>query len=658
MQAFDPTRFFFRPPRGLTRVALILAGCIVADMAHADVKTKPEDKKMKKDPPGQLIPEVRDVSATFVAGQAVNIEIPASTSSLRPVEFLIRQQPANGTLSAVRPHPRETNKGIVTYKHRGGDAPLADRFTFACRLDGGPVSASASVTLTGRRFEPKLELVDYIAVDKVFLGNEATVRFAVKNSGAANFAGDIPWEDPWLGPARIELKAGETGRYIVRFRPERPGVYRLEKLLQPGVAGSKLPLYGQCVRSLTVSPGRLVLVLGSSGAREGELQLDNGRLEPIRVQVRSSGRLQGGGTIEVPGGGKARISLALPPQDVATYEGEVQVTSTQGGETVTVAAAAKPAELKVVAPAGALLDLGSVPAGKEARGEITIRNAGGSASIIQAQVRAPLTVRPSGEAVRLEPGGQAVFTLAMAGDQPGPLARELTFSGDPAAPRIPVQMQVLPADAPFAPSAVTQQGTQARASEAPMPPVVTDVKPAERTPMQQILLSYLASSGAPVPKDRINPFLERVTGLDLLDRTSHSLTIAWKKPSVMPASWIIESATMAQVGEGGGSFVKIWVPLGSWKIVDGGANRVAALIEPLPSAAQIELRIMGVDRDQKVAEPSPGFIITTADTWHLPSWFWQALAIGVLVAAIYVLNKMRLGEWNWRIRHAPKPTAG
>lgn len=657
MPILNPARFFFRPPGGLAPVALFLAGWIAVGGARADVKTKPGERSDKKDPPEQLIPEVRDMSATFIAGQAVNIELPASTSSLRPVEFLIRQQPANGTLSAVRSHPRETNKGIVTYTHRGGDAPLADRFTFACRVGGGPVSAPATVTLSGRRFEPKLELVDYMPVDKVFLGSEATVRFAVKNSGAADFAGDVTWEDPWHGPARIELKPGETGRYIVMFRPERPGIYRLEKLLQPGVADSKLPLYGQCIRALTVSPGRLELVLGSSGAREGELQLVNGRLEPVRVQVRPSGRLQGGGAVDVPGGGKARISLALPPQDVAAYQGEVQVTSTQGGETVTVVAAAKPAELKVVAPQGASLDLGKVPVGKEARGEVTIRNIGGSASIIQARAHTPLTVRPSGGAVRLEPGEQAVFTLSMIGDQPGPLAGELTFSGDSTAPRIPVQLQVLAADAPVASRASTSQDTQGAAPEAPGPPVVAQVKPAERTPMQHILMSYLASVGLPVPKERINPFLEPVTSLDVLDRTSHSLTIAWKKPSVMPASWIIEGATIAQAGEGGGGFVKIWIPLKNWKIVDGGANRVAAHIEPLPSAAQIELRIMGADRDQKVAEPSPGFIITTADTWHFPRWFWQALAIGALVAVIYVLNKMRLGQWRWRIRREPRPAA-
>ena len=67
---------------------------------------------------------------------------------------------------------------------------------------------------------------------------------------------------------------------------------------------------------------------------------------------------------------------------------------------------------------------------------------------------------------------------------------------------------------------------------------------------------------------------------------------------------------------------------------------------------------MGVDRDEKVSEPSPGFIITTGDTWRIPSWLWRAFAICVFTAAAYVLNKMRLGEWQWKIRRDPKPAAG
>ncbi|MCE9518960.1 MAG: hypothetical protein K8R87_05275, partial [Verrucomicrobia bacterium] len=416
------------------------------------------------------------------------------------------------------------------------------------------ISAPAMVTLTGKKFEPKLELVDYRPVDKVFLGDEGIVRFAVKNNGVADFAADIPWEDPWSGPARMEVKSGETGNFTVNFRPKTAGIYRLEKFLQAGVAGSKLPLYGQCLRPLTVTPGRLVLAIGVSGAREGELQLTNGQPEPVRVQVQADGRLQGGGVIEVPGGGTARVSLALPPQDVASYHGELKITSVQGGEVVAVVADAKPAELRVVSPPGALLDLGSAPAGKAARGEVVMKNIGGTTAVIQAQVRAPLMVKPSEEAVRLEPGAHAVFVLTMTGDQPGLLKRELTFSGNQSIPPIVVQMQVLRAELAAVPEVVTPKVSPTEVTRETPPPVSKEDETAPPTPMEQLQMAQLSSMGEPVMQDRINPFLERVTSLELLDRTSHSLTVAWKNPSVKPVGWIIEAATMVMSRQGSGNF--------------------------------------------------------------------------------------------------------
>ncbi|MEI6537366.1 MAG: hypothetical protein WCN98_18630, partial [Verrucomicrobiaceae bacterium] len=245
--------------------------------ADADVKKKGDEKKKAE----AYAPEVRDVSASFVAGQSVDIELSASVGTLKQVEFIIRQAPQNGTLSAVRPHPRDTNKGIVTYTHRDRSAPLTDRFTFAGRVDGGPLSTPGTVTLTGRGFDAKLEILEVTVADRVFTGGESTIKITLKNSGSAPFSKDMSWEAPWRGPPHIELNAGEKADFIVVFKPAKTGVFRSNLELQPGVETSKLLLYGECVRALTVSPGRLQLNFNSqTGAREGTLSLSNGRSEP------------------------------------------------------------------------------------------------------------------------------------------------------------------------------------------------------------------------------------------------------------------------------------------------------------------------------------------------------------------------------------------
>ncbi|MCE9518959.1 MAG: hypothetical protein K8R87_05270 [Verrucomicrobia bacterium] len=63
---------------------------------------------------------------------------------------------------------------------------------------------------------------------------------------------------------------------------------------------------------------------------------------------------------------------------------------------------------------------------------------------------------------------------------------------------------------------------------------------------------------------------------------------------------------------------------------------------------------MGVDRDEKISEPSPGFIITTDNAWSMPAWVWRTLAAIILAAAAYILNQMRLGVWQWGFHREAK----
>jgi hypothetical protein len=65
----------------------------------------------------------------------------------------------------------KSNKAFITYTHRDADV-MSDKFTYACRVDDGPVSAPATVSLIGQVLEPKLEIIDAPRIGKVFLGGE------------------------------------------------------------------------------------------------------------------------------------------------------------------------------------------------------------------------------------------------------------------------------------------------------------------------------------------------------------------------------------------------------------------------------------------------------------------------------------------------------
>ncbi len=175
-------------------IALLLSGA-----AFGDVTGKPGDKKKSKTKEADVIVEVTPTSAKFVAGLSVDVELTAAVPSLKQVTFIIREGPKHGTLSAIKPHPRDNNKVVVTYTHRDLNE-LTDRFTYACRFGEGPVSAPAIVTLTGERKEAKLVIQASPRMDKVYLGGETSAHVKVKNAGLAEFSSNVSWPAPWSPP--------------------------------------------------------------------------------------------------------------------------------------------------------------------------------------------------------------------------------------------------------------------------------------------------------------------------------------------------------------------------------------------------------------------------------------------------------------------------
>ncbi|HSJ02049.1 MAG TPA: Ig-like domain-containing protein, partial [Verrucomicrobium sp.] len=247
---------------------------------HADVKLKAGDGKRKKD--DVVIPEARDVTAAFVAGQAVDIELSGAVGTLKQAEFVVRQLPEHGTLTNLRPHQRDSNKSIITYTHAGPEASLADRFTYSVRVDGGPFSAPATVYLRGQRMEPILSVLTIPSFGKVYLGGESSGTVAVRNLGRAPYVMNMVWGEGWSGPAKLEINPGETSEFRLTFRPTKPGEVRHEIELQPGVKTSKMTLFGEGIRALTVSPSYLTLDYNrSTGLRTGVLTLVNGRPEKV-----------------------------------------------------------------------------------------------------------------------------------------------------------------------------------------------------------------------------------------------------------------------------------------------------------------------------------------------------------------------------------------
>lgn len=177
-----------------------------------------------------------------------------------------------------------------------------------------------------------------------------------------------------------------------------------------------------------------------------------------------------------------------------------------------------------------------------------------------------------------------------------------------------------------------------------MPDAEDELEVPRRNPAQAAVLALLATRGMPMPKDAINPYLDQVKDLNVVERDSSSVTMTWAKPSVAPSGWVVEFASMVYHQELN-AFTKIWKQYPNWKPVETEKDQVGIRLFGLRPAEQYEIRVMGVDREGKVSRPSNTVLTSTSDSWRVPAWAWRLMIVGALGLVGYVLFRVRRGDF-------------
>jgi hypothetical protein len=674
------------PRHPVTRVVgvVILALAVFAAPLSADVATgivkkekdrdrREKDEKKRGEP--SYLPEGRAVAARFVAGQSIDIELGAAAGTVPQVEFIIRQTPQHGTLSAIRPHVSDSSKAVVTYQHSSPHAPLADSFTFACRVPEGRWSAPATVVLVGQRMEPKIEIVENPSFGKIFFGEEKVSKVLVRNAGSSPLQTALTWEEPWFGPSDLSVPVGGTQEFLVSFRPTKAGECRQDMFIQSGVASSRVILYGDCVLPFSVSPSKVQMGLKeSTGEREAIISLVNSKNQTVKAELLLPAGLLGPAFVELPAASKVDVRLSLPETNVANFSGKMALRSGVSVATVDVDARPTPASMKLVSPEPGGINFGKVTSKSTASREIAVENRGGESLVMEAKVIPPFVLEGVTGAVTIEPLQQRTFKISLRADRLGPqnghaeflsgtgritvpLRVDVEESSTPNSPMQPAVSEVQPARVSSSPSSVTAapESPARVAASAPVQvtvPAATPVLPSEdeelsvprRNPAQAAVLALLATRGLPMPKEAINPYLDQVKNLNVVDRDSSTVTVSWAKPSVAPSGWVVEFAGMAYHQEAN-TFVKVWTRYPNWKLVDAEKDQVGVRLFGLRPAEQYEVRIMGVDREGKVSKPSNSVLTSTSDTWRVPTWAWRLMIVGALSLVGYVLFRVRRGDF-------------
>ena len=672
-------------------LCLMAAGFAHGDVKLGTVKEKGKDKETRKEDEkrmGQLdalSPEVKPAQVSFVAGRSVDVELDAAAAVVTGLKFLIREAPKFGTLSEVRPHPTERHKAVVTYTHTGGEANLADSFAYACRLNEGPFSAPARVTLNGRRAEAKLMVLNQAQFGRVLPGTEVMAKVVIANRGIGPFESDLTWPAPWKGPPKLKLGIGETAEMAVFVTPERPGVITDELTLQEGNPTSRVRLWLQCEQPFIVTPGRAQMSYDPErGLRWVKARLANATAETMTLKLTLPERLKGPSEVEVRAGQLQEIELTLAANDVKAFNGEVTVTEGMLSERLILGASPEPAQVAVVAPSSGKIQFGSHNQGVVGKATLVLANSGGEAAVMAVQAPPPFRVAQDEQSFSVAPGETQKLVMEVDSGKAGLYQGKVVLSGGGSRLELDAEVtfvdpNVIQMKAGQGGSGKTEAGEPAgkvarpKAAEVPtvaelaaksgeMPEETKPKAPVGPTPVESqnavtamgrvnsraaAALSYLSVFGMPTLEKDLSKKYGKLERIELAGVGTDFLELAWEKPNAdsPPQSYRVEAGQ--QVYEPTTKmFFRQWTPISEVKPLVVGGGKEGVRLAGLRPAAQYELRVLAVDEQGKVSPPSDIYLMTTLAPWKMPTWWWYAgvaVLLGVMLLQARKLYLKRMG---------------
>jgi hypothetical protein len=154
-------------------------------------------------------------------GGTVEITLRARGQVGKWVDFLIRTQPAHGSL-AGEPRQITRDSAEITYVHRAEDGPGTDAFTYSVQAAGSAVSAPTTVTIEIRDTAPALVAnpaeLDFGAVK---VGDSSGADLVLQNEGGGEAVGKLFLPPPWMvdGAPDYRLRRGERQSFHILFVP-------------------------------------------------------------------------------------------------------------------------------------------------------------------------------------------------------------------------------------------------------------------------------------------------------------------------------------------------------------------------------------------------------------------------------------------------------
>jgi len=607
-----------------------------------------------------------------VKGQTVRITLSCTTiSKAARVEYQVRDFPTLGVVGKLIPTPEDRTKATIIYQPARQSEGKIDMFSFYARYHGGHFSAPAQVIIELSEPEAKIESPASIDFGSLILGDEATLKVLLKNTGNIEFRRQIQLPSPLelIEPidGKLAIPAGKSVILKIRYRPEQIGAFTTNVTFQ-GKPGTTF--IGNASAPFVISTKKLTLLWNKqTHNRQGELQVTNKAHTPISLKIRPPLRTQYltenplyNDPLVLPPGKSSPILIALPKEDVQSFKGTLEISTAHYLQKVSLDSSPTPPLLTIELPDPALdhINFGTSMPGDAISRTFMIKNTGGTASILGMGTLAPfqLTQGPDSDRANtysVSPESSAAFTVNFIAPPKlfGNYSDSLEISTDVGAISIPL--------------AAVVNNPDPMAGQTPLPPPIKKIANDQDSPENTALP---APSPLPPPanpeegNNHLSPtgFYTRdyvtrkysdniptATGFMLHKAGPHDLTLAWKLPSPEHIVFEMEMRRML-INQKTFGIESVWVPFHDVEFHRSG-EMIYASIDGLTPASIYEFRVLTAGTGGYFSQPSVPFgTWTQAPRNYL--WFkWLLFILGLL--AIGLLFRR---YWNKHDGSIPMPT--
>jgi hypothetical protein len=555
-----------------------------------EISAKPKKEASDPTPPAPISARVRGYS-----NEVLTIVLQARGRIEEPLHFLIRKNPAKGSLSEIRRTGPKTAE--VDYRP-AADAPTGEFFfTFAAQSVDSPVSAPARIDIEINRRPAALEFAPQLDFGEVALGDSVRVNLIISNTGGLpailGIAPQPPWHLPEPTPDRVD--AGKQVVITFIFEPQQTGAFSERLVITPDKSRFAV-LRGTGKQSLSWPAQGLIIASEERGRSDLSIAFQNLTASTRSVEFQWPENLIGPKKLEIPAQSTVPIPVSLAASAPPSFSFRGAVIFRSGNFSDSFPLTVHPAPPRLLITPQNDLDLGEAPLHETISGQFVVSNTGGLPAEVLMQVPDGLVVRPEPSGLLIAPSSSSEFEVSTSSAISGNFSQTLMIGPSDS------QMQALKIQYAFRTSQLIEKVLS----------IPKEVRKLEAAP----------ETVAAIPP---------VEECFLQESTSHSVTIYWKLTTPDTKDFLIERRVIKPGPDG--RVVEQWEPWRQVEIQISGDTAIAHFRKLTPNSYW-KIRIIGVDAKGLLGPPPPkNFRIATeaVNLWKIPFWIWMPSSLAMLL---------------------------